>query len=126
MIVDSSFIIDLMAAEAGAAAKLDELVHDAAPIAVSALTVTEVRRGLETAEQRSSFDDVIDDVAVVPFDGDEARTTVDLLRRLDGAGRPIGAVDAMIAATALDRGGKLLTRNLGEFERVDGLRVVPY
>lgn len=126
MIVDSSFIIDLMAAEAGAAAKLDELVHDAAPIAVSALTVTEVRRGLETAEQRSSFDDVIDDVAVVPFDGDEARTTVDLLRRLDGAGRPIGAVDAMIAATALDRGEKLLTRNLGEFERVDGLRVVPY
>ena len=125
MIVDSSFLIDLMAGEAGAVAKLDELVSDAEPIAVSALTVTEVRRGLDD-DGRDAFDDVIEDVSVVPFGRGEARRAAELLRRLDGSGKPIGAVDAMIAATALERGEKVLTRNLAEFERVDGLRVVPY
>lgn len=125
MIVDSSFLIDLMAGEAGAIAKLDELVGDAEPLAVSALTVTEVCRGLGD-DDRNTFDDVIADVSVVSFGRGEARRAAALLRRLDGAGEPIGAVDAMIAATALERGEKVLTRNLAEFERVDELRVAPY
>ena len=125
MIVDSTFLVDLMAGEAGAVAKLDELVEDAEPLAVSALTVTEVGRGLRD-DDRGVFDDVIEDVSVVPFGRGKARRVAELLRRLDGTGIPIGAVDAMIAATALERGEKVLTRNLAEFERVDGLRVVPY
>jgi len=125
VIIDSTFLIDLMAGEAGAVAKLDELVEDAEPLAVSALTVTEVSRGIEN-DDRDTFDDVIEDVSVVPFGRGEARRAADLLRSLDGSGIPIGAVDAMIAATALERGEKVLTRNLAEFERVDGLRVVPY
>lgn len=126
MILDSSFVVDLMASDEGAVAKLNELVADAEPIAVSALTVTEVRRGLRTDRDRETFDDAVDDVSVVPFDRPEARRAADLLRRLDEDGTPIGAVDAMIAATALERNEKVLTRNVSEFDRVDGLRVTPY
>ena len=126
MILDSSFVVGLMASDEGAVAKLNELVADAEPVAVSALTVTEVRRGLATDRDRRAFDDTMDDVSVVPFDLSEARRAADLLRRLDADGTRIGAVDAMIAATALERNEKVLTRNVSEFDRVDGLRVVPY
>lgn len=126
MISDSSFLIDLMAADPGAVAKLDELVEDAEALAVSALTVTEVRRGLGSDDAIAAFDDVTEDLSVVSFGEREARRAAELLRSLNDDGSPIGAVDAMIAATALEREGKVLTRNLSEFERVPGLRVVPY
>lgn len=126
MILDSSFLIDLMADDAGARAKLDELVADATPLTVSSLSVTEVRRGLRRTAAREQFDDVMGELTVVPYGYPEARRAADLLRRLDEAGDAIGAVDAMIAATALERDEKLLTRNLHEFRRVDGLRASPY
>ena len=115
-----------MASDAGAVAKLNELVADAESLVVSALTVTEVRRVLANDGDLRAFDDAMDDVSVVPFDRQGARRAADLLRRLDHDGSPIGAVDAMIGATALERNEKVLTRNVSEFDRIDGLRVVPY
>ncbi len=38
----------------------------------------------------------------------------------------VGANDLWIAATALERDLSLLTRNVREFQRVDGLRVIDY
>lgn len=55
-----------------------------------------------------------------------ARRAADRLRNLDAGGTPIGAVDGMIAGTALERDGVVVTRNVSEFRRIDGLRVVPY
>lgn len=46
-----------------------------------------------------------------------------LLRRTQ---RHVGANDLWIAATALERGLPVLTRNVREFSRVDGLRVIDY
>lgn len=126
MILDSCFLIDLLAVDEAAVAKLEELVADGVPLAVSAITVTEVRRGLTEENARTGFDDVMADVAVVPFGREEARLAANLHRRLDGDGRAIGAIDGMIAAAALERDGRLVTRNVTEFRRVDDLRVVPY
>ena len=39
------------------------------------------------------------------------------------AGRPCGAIDPFIAATALVQGMPLVTRNVQHFERVDGLKL---
>lgn len=40
------------------------------------------------------------------------------------AGRPLAAGDAMIAAIALENGGRIATRNAKDFRRVAGLDVV--
>jgi tRNA(fMet)-specific endonuclease VapC len=45
---------------------------------------------------------------------------------LEKAGQPIGGNDLMIAAHALTIDARLVTRNLGEFERVRGLKVVDW
>ena len=126
MILDSCFLIDLMAGDEAAIALLDDLVVDASPLSVSSLTVTEVGSGLRQEAGIEQFDDVLDRLAVVPYRYEDARRAARLQRRLKSDGRQIGAVDVMIAATALGREGKVVTRNVSEFRRVDGVRVVPY
>jgi predicted nucleic acid-binding protein len=41
--------------------------------------------------------------------------------RLEAQGRTISMADSLIAGIVLAHGGLLLTRNLGHFERVEGL-----
>jgi predicted nucleic acid-binding protein len=125
VILDSCFLVDLMAGDEAAVAKLDELVAEGRQLSVSTLSVTEVERGL-TARERERFDAVVEDVDVVAYERAMAHRAASVLRSLDDEGAPVGAVDAMVAATALERDGAVVTRNVAEFRRVDGVRVVPY
>lgn len=125
MILDSCFFIDLMGGDGAATAKLDEMVADGRVLSVSAVTVTEVERGLGDS-RRERFDKLLRDVDVVPYDLSASRRGADLLRSLDDRGEPIGAIDAMVAASALERDGAVVTRNVDEFRRIDGVRVIPY
>jgi virulence-associated protein VagC len=52
---------------------------------------------------------------------DDAWATARLRATLKVQGRPIGAIDALIAGQALARGWTLVTSNAREFERVEGL-----
>ncbi|QLH81082.1 type II toxin-antitoxin system VapC family toxin [Halosimplex pelagicum] len=108
-----------------AVAKLDEIVADGGALSVSTVSVTEVERGLG-ADERERFDTLLQDVDIRPYDRTIARRGADLLRSLDDRGEPIGALDAMVAATALEHDGRVVTRNVSEFRRVDGIRAVPY
>ena len=114
-----------MAGDEAAEAKLDELVDEGRPLALSAVSVTEIERGLGV-DGYDRFRAVISDVDVVPYDRAMAQRAATVLRSLDERGEPVGAVDAMVAATALERDDAVVTRNVSEFKRVDGLRVVPY
>jgi len=114
-----------MTRDEAAAVKLDELVADGGALSASTVSVTEVERGLD-ANGRERFDVLLRDVDIVPYDRTIARRGADLLRSLDDRGEPIGALDAMVAATALEHDGRVVTRNISEFRRVDGIRAVPY
>lgn len=126
MILDSCFLIDLMSRDDGAVAKLDELVASATPLGVSALTVTEVGSGLRSESNRNEFDDILDRMEVIPFDKPASRRASRLQRRLKSEGHPVGAIDVMIAATAIERDSGVVTRNVSEFGRIDDVRVSPY
>jgi predicted nucleic acid-binding protein len=125
VILDSCFFIDLMASDEAAAVKLDELVADGGALSASTMSVTEVERGLD-ANGREQFDALLRDVDIRPYDRTIARRGADLLRSLDDRGEPIGTLDSMVAATALEHDGRVVTRNVSEFKRVDGIRAVPY
>jgi tRNA(fMet)-specific endonuclease VapC len=55
------------------------------------------------------------------FDGKSAEHYAVIRAGLERAGKPIGGNDMMIAATALVRGGILVTHNIDEFSRIEGL-----
>jgi tRNA(fMet)-specific endonuclease VapC len=59
---------------------------------------------------------------VLAFDVRAADHAADIRATLERQGRPIGAYDLLIAGHARSRGLVVVTGNLTEFERVDGLR----
>lgn len=63
------------------------------------------------------------DVAIWPFDVEDAAEAGDIRAALERAGTPIGPYDILIAAQARRRNAMLATANEREFARVPGLRV---
>ena len=59
---------------------------------------------------------------VLPFDAAAADHAADIRAALERAGRPIGGYDLLIAGHARSRGLIVVTGNLAEFSRIDGLR----
>ncbi|MCW8172321.1 MULTISPECIES: type II toxin-antitoxin system VapC family toxin [Natrialba] len=122
VLLDSCFFIDLFAEDAGAVAKLEEF--DWRDASVATLTVTEVGRGIE-GSNRDRFESIVDRIDVLPYGLPEARRANTEHRRLQREGRAIGAVDAMIAATAIEANKTVVTRNVSEFRRTNA-SVTPY
>lgn len=128
MILETTFINDLVRREPVAADKLQELIDAEAPVGISALTVFEVGIGLrgEAERHQKRYEDVIDDLKVVPFGTAAARRATAIQHELKDRGEQIGEVDVLIAGTAIERGEDVLTRNVNEFARVEGLDVETY
>jgi len=124
VILDACFLIDLLAEDAGAVAKLDEISDEL--LVVPTLVYTEVGIGIEpTTSTGRQFDDILDEIPLVPYDGEAARRAVDIQRDLSENGEAIGAVDAMIAGIAVARDEPIVTRNASEFARTP-VRIAPY
>ena len=56
------------------------------------------------------------------FDEEDAQEAGVVLAELEIAGTPIGAYDVLIAGQARRRAAMLVTSNVGEFDRVTGLK----
>ena len=80
--------------------------------------------GSQNAQRRQSqLERFLSVVAVVPFDAMVARRAAQLRHGLERRGEGIGPMDTLIAATALAHNATLVTRNVKEFGRVQGLAV---
>jgi tRNA(fMet)-specific endonuclease VapC len=85
---------------------LDGLLADDDDVVIAAITAAELLVGIHLADKRnrarrSAFvDDVLAAIPVEDYDLDVARTHAELLAHVRGAGRPRGAHDLIIAATA--------------------------
>ena len=66
---------------------------------------------------------LITDIPVLDFDTQDAIVSGEIRARLANSGRPIGPYDVLIAGQAKARRLTLVTNNVGEFERVEGLPV---
>jgi len=62
-------------------------------------------------------------IPIEPLTEQDMISAADVRARLRRSGRPIGGYDALIAGQALARGWTLVTSNVREFERVEGLKV---
>ena len=99
-----------------------------APIALAAITASELLHGVERArgaalrQRRSKFvEGMLANVPVIPFGLAEARAHARIWAELAAAGVLIGAHDLQIAATALVAGSEVATLHVTEFGRVPGL-----
>ena len=128
VLLDTTFLIDVerRAADVDAALAADD------DVAVAAITVAELLVGVELAPQavaatRGAFvRDVIETIPVIDYDLRVARAHAQLLAAARRAGRPRGAHDLIIAATARATGRRLVTAHAAGFTHLPGVDVIGY
>ena len=96
-------------------------------LAVSAVSVFELAYGAEKSTRpdrnRRVARDLLSRTTVLPFDYDTAFVAGEIRANLERIGTPIGPYDIQIAATARLHGLTIVTNNVREFDRIEGLDV---
>lgn len=131
---DTDFFVDLMDASRanhGSAHKIAEEHADVGrPLYLTPVTRFELFTGseryVEPAEEQARIEGLLDRYASLPLTPESADRAGKIHGRLHRDGRPIGGFDALIAGVALENDQPLLTRNVDEFRRVQGLKVQTY
>ncbi len=100
------------------------------PFGISVISVAELLHGVERADTetrkilRQAFvEKVIELFPVLPFDTSVARTYARLWAALAKKGLTVGAHDLIIAATAISLDYSIVTANVRDFEKIEGLRI---
>jgi tRNA(fMet)-specific endonuclease VapC len=128
ILIDSSVFI---AAERGRLALAERIRgQEREPLAISALTASELLHGVHRASdaqrrsQRARFvEAILTRFPVVEFGLEVARVHARLWAELVGRGRVVGAHDLIIGATAIAMDFRVATANARDFGRIPGLRV---
>jgi len=129
VILDTGFLIDLLAGDPDAEVVADEL-DESGRAAVSVITVMELYEGIHLAERTDQEHrrvvELLDGINSRPVTGDVATTAGEVSAVLSQRGLPIGVEDVLIGSTALVANEPVVTRNVRHFERIDGLDVREY
>jgi tRNA(fMet)-specific endonuclease VapC len=127
VLIDTDLLIDL---ERGASASAIEEILGDEDRAISVITVSELLHGVlratgaRRARRRAFVEHLLGELQAIPITEPVARVHADIWATLAARGAVIGAHDLWIAATALAYGLGVATRNVADFARVEGLRVV--
>lgn len=122
--LDTNAVIGLLN-EASPAIGARLLEHDRRDVGLSAIVLYELYFGAFKSRLRSlnlaRFDAL--PLEILSFEREDARHAAEIRAVLSARGRPIGPYDLLIAGQARARDLIVVSNNVREFGRVDGLRV---
>ena len=119
-LLDSNVVIAMLRGQSALVARLQQ--QEPLDIAISSLVTHELYYGAFKSGRELARIDALR-FRVLDFDRDDARRAGEVRARLDAQGLRIGPYDVLIAGQALARGLTLVTPNIREFTRVEGLKV---
>jgi tRNA(fMet)-specific endonuclease VapC len=126
VLLDTTFLVDAERSDSA----LEAVVADDDDVAIAAITVAELLVGVQMADTkrrrttREAFVlDVLESVPVLTYDEQIARSHAELLVAVRRAGRPRGAHDLIIAATARATGRAVVTADASAFSDLPGVAV---
>ena len=122
-LLDANAVIALLNGKPGMLAQVQQFVPG--EVGISSIVLHELYYGAFKSQRAAKNVDLVARLQfeVLEFDGEDARCAGEVRAKLALAGKPIGAYDVLIAGQALARGLVLVTHNVGEFQRVEGLRL---
>ena len=130
MILDTSFLVDVMNGDRSALAKVDEIEADNVEQIVPAMTLQELYIGVGASElperERRKIVTVVETRPIHPTSEEIARKAGRIDGQLRKDGRRVNVGDATIGATGIVREEPVLTGDPDHFERIPGLDVVGY
>lgn len=104
--------------------------EEADRLAISTIVLGELlfgaARSARPAEHRRQVERFAERLDVLPFDAEAASHFADIRADLSARGEIIGGYDLMIAGHARSRGLTVVTHNVREFRRVQGLQVADW
>lgn len=127
-LLDTAFLVDLERNVPGAVRLLD----DDADVAIAAVTAAELMLGIELAtdehrdSRRDRVESVFRSVPVIDYDLGVAAVHASLLADVRRTGRPRGAHDLMVAATARRTGRTVVSADRSAFTALAGVEVLAY
>jgi predicted nucleic acid-binding protein len=83
-------------------------------------------KGIQTDKNRERIERVLSSLPLEPTTPSIARRAGKVEGELQASGEAIGAVDALVAATALDYDEPVVTADTEDFQRVSKLKVETY
>jgi tRNA(fMet)-specific endonuclease VapC len=96
-------------------------------IAISVITLAELKHGVEASQYPEknaiALNQFLSIVDILPFDDDAAAEYGKICATLRRQGTPIGVMDMLIAAHAKAKGLIIISNNVREFARVEGLEL---
>ncbi len=107
---------------------LDQMIDDEDDVAIATVTVAELRVGalLATGKRRTArfafVDDVVGALDVVDYDIEVAEAHAELPAAVRSQGRPRGAHDLIIAASALATDREVVSADSSAFRDLPGIR----
>lgn len=125
ILMDTSFLIDLLAGEPAARALAGANLE---PAAVSSLSFYELLYAIASSRKAVLAEALAQDYAVLPVDFDVCVLAASMQRALRSAGEMVPVLDALLAATAVLAEARIVTRD-EHFQRIPdqfGLRVQTY
>ncbi len=123
MILDTSVLV----AVERRLSELDDLIRDDDDVSIAAVTAAELWVGVRLADarrrpKRATFvEQVVTTIPVEDYDLAVAEVHAGLLEQARRPGRPRGAHDLLIAATAIARDRSLISFDRSGFEGIQGL-----
>lgn len=125
-LLDTNVCIDFLN---GRFKEVTRRIREASPdnLCLSSVVIAELRYGADKNRKKESnhrkLDILTEEIGCADFDQEAANTFGRVRTDLERKGTPIGPYDMMIAAHALSLDLVLVTDNVREFNRVEGLRV---
>lgn len=95
-------------------------------LAISSITAAELAFGVEKSgseRNKQALNKFLTPLEILPYDDQMIWHYAKLRQNLQSTGKTIGSLDMLIAAHALALDMVLVTNNLKEFERVEGLKL---
>ncbi len=96
-------------------------------IAIPSIVLYELEYGIAKSsspkKRQGQLKELCSLVEILPFDDESARISASIRAKLEKKGTPIGPYDTLIAGTALQHQGTLITNNTKEFSRVPKLKL---
>lgn len=130
MLLDTSFVIDLLRGREAAVKKIKQLESESIATNISAPTIFEVFVGISLTKKASSekkrIMDVLESWGTLVLDSESAALGGRIHGQLIEEGQMIDPEDSMIAGIVIVNNETLLTRNDKHFSRVPGLKIETY
>lgn len=122
-LLDTNAVIAILNGDERFLTKLEQ--YDENEFVISSIVLSELYYGAYKSQRKTQNLDKIKllPFKVVQFNRTDANIAGKIRTDLESKGTPIGAYDTLIAGQAVAQDLILITHNVGEFQRVEGLKI---